>query len=165
MKTACGFAREYVNKLGIRNNTIDLASLRAPFGQMQLHILPTAAWLRVLIFQLPSCIPRMRTLTIWREFGRYRATNFSTRQVSERSTSSRLTIPLEIIGKFLQCVTLDWKSVTHGQISLFETVLGKLFQRITVFKIEEDKRMALILKKTENEMFQVKQFGYLSFSI
>lgn len=61
--------------------------------------------------------------------------------------------------------------MTHGQISLFETVLGKLFQRITVFKIvkmfkiEEDKRMALILKKTENEMFQVKQFGYLSFSI
>lgn len=62
-------------------------------------------------------------------------------------------------------MTLKLKSVTHEQISLFETVLGKIFQRIFVFKIEEDKRMALILKKTENEMFQVKQFSYLFFSI
>lgn len=62
-------------------------------------------------------------------------------------------------------MTLKPKSVTHEQISLFETVLGKIFQRISAFKIEKDKRMALILKKTEIEIFQVKQFGYLFFPI
>lgn len=62
-------------------------------------------------------------------------------------------------------MALKSKSVTHGQISLFETVLGNIFQRISVFKMEEEKRMALILKKTENEMFQVEQFSYLFFSI
>lgn len=62
-------------------------------------------------------------------------------------------------------MTLKPKSVTHDKISLFETVLGKIFQRISAFKIEKDKRMALILKKTEIEIFQVKQFGYLFFPI